>query len=149
MQRFSLKSGLSHIQGSPTMESSTRKMSPNSRFQYWWDLQDGCRKIRSHSWRGKSAGAISWDSPSICPSLYQMPSSEQFPSKTKATLEIVQLWGIELAKNQHWIWMKQRKPLLVLTEAVNWGLSQALTVLPGLSYHISGLPWAPTLEPLL
>ena len=32
--------------------------------------------------------------------------------------------------------MEQRKPLLVLTEAVNWELSQALTVLPGLSYHM-------------
>ena len=65
------------------MESSTRKLSPSSRLQYCWDLQDGCRKIRSHSWRAKSAGAISWDSPAYVPACTRCLLQNNSPVKQR------------------------------------------------------------------
>ena len=94
--------GLIHISDTPTLGSNTRKTSPHSRLNHQWDLQEGCRKQDSthkecahtvaYSWeqdRGIRLKILWWfslDFPSMCPNLHELPSSEKFPDRTKATL---------------------------------------------------------------
>ena len=40
--------GSSHILGTPSLASNTRKVSPLSWFENQWGLQEGCRKPKLH-----------------------------------------------------------------------------------------------------